>query len=47
MKFREDVQRKFFAQRVMGAWNSLLEKVVESGTLATFKVYLDRHMNGR
>ena len=41
------VQRSnFFTQRVVGAWNALPGRVVEAGTLGTFKTYLDSHMNG-
>ena len=44
-KFNEDVQGRFFTQRMGSAWNALPEGVVEAGTLATFKRQLDGHMN--
>ena len=39
------MQGKFFTQRVVGAWNTLPEEVVEAGILATFKRHLDGYMN--
>jgi len=36
---------RFFTQRVVGAWKALPVELVEAGTLAMFKVYLDRHKN--
>lgn len=29
----------------MGIWNELAEEIVESGTITTFKIHLDRRMN--
>ena len=46
-RFSKDVRGSFFTQRVVGAWNALPSEVVEAVMLATFKTYLDRHMNNR
>ncbi|PLS49478.1 hypothetical protein CYV29_15670, partial [Carnobacterium maltaromaticum] len=46
-KFRGDMRGKFFTQRVVGAWNALPAEVVDAGTIASFKMYLDRYMNGQ
>ena len=43
--FKGDVQGKFFTQRVVGAWNSLLGEVVEADAIVTFKGRLDKYMN--
>ena len=34
---------KFFSERVVGPWNSLLGEIVEVGTTKTFKNKLDRY----
>jgi len=34
---------RFFTQRVVDAWRTLSVEVVEAGTFAMFKAYLDRH----
>jgi len=40
-RFRRDVRMNLFTQRVVGVWNSLSERVVETETLIIFKKYLD------
>ena len=40
-RFRGDLRKNFFTQRVVGTWNSL---PVEAGTLTTFKKHLDEHL---
>ena len=45
-RFNTDIRGTYFTQRVLGAWNALPGRVVEAGTLGTFKTYLDSHMNG-
>ena len=44
--FKGDVRGKFFTQRVLGAWNSLLGKILEADTTVSFKGRLDKCMNG-
>jgi len=36
---------RLFMQRVEDAWNTLPEKMVEAGTLGTFKRHLERYTN--
>jgi len=44
-RYKGDVRGKFFAQRVLGAWNSLPMEIVEEDTMVTFKGRLDKYMN--
>ena len=44
-RFKGDVRGRYFTQRVVGAWNSLLREVVEADTVVTFKRRLDKYTN--
>ena len=40
-RFRIDIRRKFFTQRVMTHWNRLPKEVVDAPSLEAFKARLD------
>ena len=40
-RFRLDIRRKFFTQRVVTHWNRLSKKVVDAPSLEAFKAWLD------
>ena len=43
-RFREDLRKILFTQRVVMVWNALPGRVVEAGCLTSFKKYLDEYL---
>ena len=41
-KFKTELRRNYFSQRVVNLWNSLPQSAVDAGTVSTFKEELDR-----
>jgi len=46
-RFRTEMRRNCFSQRVVNLWNSLPREAVEAASLSTFKTQLDRFLHGR
>ena len=46
-RFKRDLRGNFFTQRVVRIWNELPGKVVEAGTIETFKKHLHKYMDGK
>ena len=42
-KVRTDIRKYFFSQRIVDDWNKLPKSVVDSSSLETFKLKLDKY----
>ena len=45
-KFKTELRRNYFSQRVVNLWNSLSQSAVDAGTVSKFKEELDRFLIG-
>ena len=39
-RFRLDIRKKFFSQRVVNIWNSLPDRVIAAPSINSFKAYI-------
>ena len=46
-KFKTELRRNYFSQRVVNLWNSLPQSAVDAGTVSKFKEELDRFGIGK
>ena len=46
-RFRTELRRNFFTQRVVNLWNSLPSKAVEAISLDVFKARIDKFLNSK
>jgi len=44
-KFRWDIRKRFFTERVIGHWNRLLRELVTAPSLSEFKEHLDNALS--
>ena len=46
-RFRTELRKNFFAQRVVNLWNSLPSEAVEATSLNVFKARIDKFLNSK
>ena len=46
-RFRTELRRNFFTQRVVNLWNSLPSEAVEATSLNVFKARIDKSLNSK
>ena len=46
-RFRTELRRNFFTQRVVNLWNSLPSEAVEATSLNVFKARIDKFLNSK
>ena len=45
-RFKKEIGRNWFSNRVVDEWNGLSNQVVGANTIGSFKNRLDKHMDG-